>query len=48
MTLEHLRGFPGGVKWLERLPRLVEECREQWSLRLVRLRGRIRLARIEG
>ena len=26
--------FPGGPEWLERLPHLVEECVEQWSLEL--------------
>jgi streptomycin 6-kinase len=26
--------FPGGADWLARLPRLVDECVEQWSLRL--------------
>lgn len=25
---------PGGAEWLERLPRLVEECRDRWSLTL--------------
>jgi streptomycin 6-kinase len=29
-----LAGFPGGGDWLARLPRLVDECAEQWSLRL--------------
>jgi streptomycin 6-kinase len=29
-----LAGFPGGAEWLARLPRLVEECVELWSLRL--------------
>jgi streptomycin 6-kinase len=27
---------PGGREWLERLPRLVEECADQWSLRVGR------------
>jgi streptomycin 6-kinase len=31
-ALEHLRGFPGGAEWLERLPRLVAESLERWSL----------------
>ena len=29
-----LAAFPGGREWLERLPRLVEECVDQWSLEL--------------
>ena len=29
-----VRSEPGGAEWLERLPRLVEECLEQWSLRV--------------
>lgn len=32
--LEWWREEPGGPDWLDRLPRLVEECAEQWSLRL--------------
>ncbi|HXV34376.1 MAG TPA: aminoglycoside phosphotransferase family protein [Gaiellaceae bacterium] len=28
------RGEPGGADWLERLPGLVEECAELWSLRV--------------
>jgi len=28
------RGEPGGTEWLERLPALVEECAEIWSLRV--------------
>ena len=28
------RSEPGGAEWLDRLPRLVEECAEQWSLRV--------------
>ena len=32
--LEHLRGYPGGAEWLERLPQLLAECVELWSLRL--------------
>jgi streptomycin 6-kinase len=32
--LEWLRELPEGRAWLERLPRLVEECRERWSLEL--------------
>ena len=32
--LEWWRGEPGGAAWLERLPRLVEECAELWSLAL--------------
>jgi streptomycin 6-kinase len=32
--LEWLRELPEGRAWLERLPRLVEECRQQWSLQL--------------
>jgi streptomycin 6-kinase len=30
--LQWLADFPGGAEWLERLPRLVEESVEQWSL----------------
>ena len=30
------RGKPGGSEWLERLPKLVAECAERWSLRLGR------------
>lgn len=30
--LEWWRGEPGGADWLERLPRLVAECAEIWSL----------------
>lgn len=33
-ALEWWRGEPGGAAWLERLPRLVAECAELWSLRL--------------
>jgi streptomycin 6-kinase len=32
--LDWWRREPGGPEWLERLPRLVEECAESWSLRL--------------
>ena len=32
--LEWLCELPEGRAWLERLPRLVEECRQQWSLEL--------------
>jgi streptomycin 6-kinase len=32
--LEWWRGEPGGAAWLERLPRLVEECAKRWSLTL--------------
>ncbi len=32
--LDWLRGFDEGRAWLERLPRLLDECREQWSLEL--------------
>lgn len=32
--LEWWREEPGGAEWLARLPLLVEECAEQWSLRL--------------
>jgi streptomycin 6-kinase len=32
--LRHLAEFPGGPEWLARLPRLVEETTEQWSLEL--------------
>jgi streptomycin 6-kinase len=32
--LDWLRGFDEGRAWLDRLPRLLEECREQWSLEL--------------
>jgi streptomycin 6-kinase len=32
--LEWWRDEPGGGDWLERLPRLVDECAERWSLRL--------------
>jgi streptomycin 6-kinase len=31
-TLEWWRGEPGGAEWLDRLPRLVAECAEVWSL----------------
>jgi streptomycin 6-kinase len=34
MGLDELRGYPGGAEWLDRLPRLVAECAELWSLRL--------------
>jgi len=33
-SLVWLRNEPGGPEWLERLPALVEECAERWSLRL--------------
>jgi len=33
-ALEWWRGEPGGAAWLERLPRLVGECAELWSLRI--------------
>lgn len=29
-----LRAYPGGAEWIERLPRLVAECADLWSLRL--------------
>jgi streptomycin 6-kinase len=32
--LEWLRASPEGSAWLERLPRLLRECAEQWSLRV--------------
>lgn len=32
--LDWWRGEPGGSEWLERLPTLVAECAEQWSLAL--------------
>jgi streptomycin 6-kinase len=32
--LHELESFPGGSEWLARLPRLLEECAERWSLRL--------------
>lgn len=32
--LYELAGFPGAAEWLARLPGLVDECVEQWSLRL--------------
>lgn len=32
--LHELESFPGGPDWLARLPRLLEECAERWSLRL--------------
>ena len=32
--LRHLAGFPGGADWLARLPRLVAECVDLWSLTL--------------
>jgi streptomycin 6-kinase len=32
--LDWLRGLDEGRAWLDRLPRLLEECREQWSLTL--------------
>jgi streptomycin 6-kinase len=32
--LEWLRGSPAGRAWLDRLPRLLDECREQWGLEL--------------
>ncbi len=33
-ALEWWRDEPGGAEWLERLPRLVAECAEGWSLRV--------------
>ena len=33
-ALEWWRGEPGGAAWLDRLPRLVGECAELWSLRV--------------
>lgn len=30
------RAIPGGAEWLDRLPRLAEECADQWQLRLGR------------
>jgi streptomycin 6-kinase len=32
--LYELAAFPGAAEWLARLPRLVDECVEEWSLRL--------------
>ena len=32
--LEWWRGEPGGAEWLDRLPGLVGECAEIWSLRV--------------
>ncbi|MGH2675079.1 MAG: hypothetical protein ACRDH1_06680 [Actinomycetota bacterium] len=32
--LRWLRGSPAGRAWLERLPRLVDEFAERWSLRI--------------
>jgi streptomycin 6-kinase len=32
--LQWIAGFPGGPEWLARLPRLVEQCVDQWSLRI--------------
>jgi streptomycin 6-kinase len=32
--LRWIADFPGGAEWLGRLPQLVEECVEQWSLRV--------------
>jgi streptomycin 6-kinase len=32
--LEWWRGEPGGAEWLDRLPRLVAECADLWSLRV--------------
>jgi streptomycin 6-kinase len=32
--LRELSSFPGGGDWLARLPQLVDECVERWSLRL--------------
>jgi streptomycin 6-kinase len=32
--LEWWRGEPGGAQWLDRLPQLVDECAETWSLRI--------------
>ena len=34
MSLDHLRGLPGGEEWLQELPRLVDECVRRWSLHL--------------
>ncbi|HSC92881.1 MAG TPA: aminoglycoside phosphotransferase family protein [Gaiellaceae bacterium] len=34
--LSRWRGEPGGAAWLDRLPSLVAECAEAWSLRLGR------------
>lgn len=31
--LDWWRDVPGGAEWLERLPRLVAECAEQWGIR---------------
>ncbi len=31
---DHVRREPGGSEWIERLPSLVSECVEQWSLHL--------------
>jgi streptomycin 6-kinase len=33
-SLDHLRHLPEGRAWLGDLPRLIDECRERWSLRL--------------
>jgi streptomycin 6-kinase len=33
-SLEWWRRVPGGAEWLDRLPRLVSECAEEWSLRV--------------
>ena len=33
-ALGRWRDEPGGAGWLERLPRLVRECAELWSLRV--------------
>jgi streptomycin 6-kinase len=33
-TLGWWRSVPGGAEWLDRLPRLVEECAANWELRL--------------
>jgi streptomycin 6-kinase len=32
--MRDLRGYPGGAEWIDRLPRLVEECADSWSLSL--------------
>lgn len=33
-SLDHLRALPDGSAWLAGVPRLIDECRERWSLRL--------------
>lgn len=32
--METLRPYPGAAEWIDRLPRLLRECEERWSLRL--------------